>query len=99
MARYPDGFQDRLELRRVTPLAGCDHDAQRLLPLLDGKVDLGGQAASGTSETMVGRLNGNAAGRFLLQIPFFEAPAACWWARQTVESIFTSQVIRPFASA
>lgn len=48
---------------------------------------------------MLGRLNGNAAGLFLLQIPFFEAPAACWWARQTVESIFTSQVIRPFASA
>jgi hypothetical protein len=26
-------------------------------------------------------------------------PAACWWALQTVESTFTSQVIRPFASA
>jgi hypothetical protein len=80
-------------------LTGCDHEAQRLLSLLDGKVDLGGQAAPGASETVVGRLDGNAAGQFLLQIPFFEAPAACWWARQTVESTFTSQVIRPFASA
>jgi hypothetical protein len=80
-------------------LTGCDHEAQRLLSLLDDKVDLGGQAALGASETVVGRLDGNAAGRFLLQIPFFEAPAACWWARQTVESTFTSQVIRPFASA
>ncbi|WP_459740915.1 hypothetical protein [Streptomyces sp. E-15] len=32
-------------------------------------------------------------------IPFFAAPAACRWARQSVESTFTSQVIRPFASA
>ncbi len=48
---------------------------------------------------MVGWLDGNAAGRLLLQIPLFAAPAAYWWARQTVESTFTSQVIKPFASA
>ncbi|KKD11699.1 hypothetical protein TR66_29985 [Streptomyces sp. WM6391] len=29
----------------------------------------------------------------------FAAPAACWSARQTVESTFTSQMFRPFASA
>lgn len=48
---------------------------------------------------MIGRLDCNTAGRLLLEIPLFAAPAACWWARQTVESTFTSQVIRPFASA
>lgn len=48
---------------------------------------------------MVGRLDADAAGWFLLQVPLFTAPAACWWVRQTVESTFTSQVIRPFASA
>ncbi|KOU78328.1 hypothetical protein ADK93_36340 [Streptomyces sp. XY58] len=48
---------------------------------------------------MVGRFDEDAAGRLLLEIPLFAAPAACWWARQTVESTFTSQVIKPFASA
>lgn len=33
---------------------------------------------------MVVRLNGDAAGRFLLQLPPLSlAPAACWWARHT----------------
>jgi hypothetical protein len=31
--------------------------------------------------------------------PFYGPPAACWWARATVDSTLTSQVIRPFASA
>lgn len=48
---------------------------------------------------MVRWFNGDATGRLLLQVPFFDAPAACWWARQTVESTFTSHVIRPVASA
>jgi hypothetical protein len=48
---------------------------------------------------VVGWLDGDTAGRLLLQVPFFDAPAACWWALQTVESTFTSQVIKPFASA
>jgi hypothetical protein len=48
---------------------------------------------------MVGRLDEDPAGRLLLQIPLFAAPAACWWARQTVESTLTSQVIKLFASA
>lgn len=53
----------------------------------------------GASETVVGRLDGDATGRLLLQVPLFAAPAACWWARQTMESTFTFQVIRPFALA
>ncbi|MFE4822535.1 hypothetical protein ACFRFU_40210 [Streptomyces sp. NPDC056704] len=47
-------------------------------PLLDREVDLGGQAAPGASEPMVGRLDGDPAGRLFLKIPLFAAPAACW---------------------
>lgn len=97
--RHPDRVQDRHELRRVSSLPGCDHDGQRLLPLLNGKMDLGGQPTPGAPEAVVGGLGEDAAGRLLLKIPLFDAPAACWWARQTVESTFTSQVIRPLVSA
>jgi hypothetical protein len=80
-------------------LPSRDHDGQGLLALLDREVDLAGQSTAGSAEAVVGRLDEDAAGRFLLKVPLFAAPAACWWARQTVESTFTSQVIRPFASA
>ena len=40
--RHSDGFQDRLELRGITPLPGRDHHRQRLLPLLDRQMDLAG---------------------------------------------------------
>jgi signal transduction histidine kinase len=45
------------------------------------------------------RLLAHTAGRLGLQIPLFRAPAACWCARQTVESTLTSHVIRPAAAA
>ncbi|GAA1553634.1 hypothetical protein GCM10009731_04860 [Streptomyces globosus] len=96
---HPDRLQDRFELRGITTLPGCNQHGQRLLAVLDSEVDLGSQAASGASEAVVGRLGGYATWRLLLRIPFFDAPAACWWARQAVESTFTSQVIRPFESA
>lgn len=48
---------------------------------------------------MVGGLVEDASGRLDLRIPFLRAPAACWYARQTVESTEMSHVIRPFASA
>jgi hypothetical protein len=67
--------------------------------LLGHEVDLRGQTAAGASDTVVVRLGVDPTGRLALQIPFLRAPAACWWARQTVESTLTSQVIRPFASA
>lgn len=94
-----DAFEDRLELRTVVPVPGSDQQRQRLLPLFDRQMDLRGQAASGTSEAVVVRLGVDPAGRLALQIPFLRAPEACWWARQTVESTLTSQVIRPCASA
>lgn len=97
--RHPDGFQDRFELRRVAPLPSRDHDGQGILPLPDCEVDLAGQSAAGASEAVVGRLDEDPAGWLLLEVPLFAAPAACRRARQTVEPTFTSQVIRPFASA
>ncbi|GGJ43899.1 hypothetical protein GCM10010121_063890 [Streptomyces brasiliensis] len=48
---------------------------------------------------MAGRLNSDAAGQLIWEVPLFAAPAAGRWARQTVESTLTSQVIRPFAPA
>lgn len=59
------------------PLACGDEQRQRLLPLLDSQVQLGGQPAAGAPEAMVGGLGVNASGRFLLKIPFLRAPAAC----------------------
>ena len=98
-ARHPDQPQDRLKLRGVAPLARSDHDRQGLLPLLDREVDFRRQASAGATEAVVGRLGLDAAGRLLLEVPLLRAPAACWCARQTVESTETSQVTRPFASA
>lgn len=77
-AGYPDGLQDRLELRAVVPVTGGDDERERLLPLLDGQVQLGGQPAARASETVVVGLGVDAAGRLLLQCPFLRAPAACW---------------------
>jgi hypothetical protein len=75
---HPDGLQHWLELRGITSLPGCDQHRQRLLPLLDGEVNLGGQPTPGASETVVGRFGGETAWRFLLLVPFSDAPAACW---------------------
>jgi hypothetical protein len=96
---HADRLQDGLELRGVSALSGRDDDRHRLLALLDGQVQFGGQAAARASEAVVVRLDGDAAGRLLLQVPLFRAPRACWCARQTVESTLMSRVIRFFASA
>jgi len=94
-----DAFEYGLELWAVVPVPGGDQQRQRLLPLFGRKVDLRGQTATGASEPVVIRLGVDPAGRLALQIPFLRAPAACWWARHTVESTLTSQVIRPCTSA
>lgn len=76
---HPDEAQEDLELRGVRALPGCDHDGHGLLSLLDGEVQLGGQAAARAPEAVVVGLGGEAAGRLLVQVPLFLAPAACWW--------------------
>jgi hypothetical protein len=73
----PDTVQDGLELRAVAPLPGGDHDGQGFLALLAGQVHLGGQAAAGAAQPMIGWFGGDPAGRLGLQIPLLRAPAAC----------------------
>jgi hypothetical protein len=97
---YPDLAQHRLELGAVATLPGGDDDRQRLAALLAAQVQLGGPPATGATQTVIGWLGAAwPAGWFLLQIPLFLAPAACWCARAMVESTDTSQTIRPAASA
>ncbi|WP_344322211.1 hypothetical protein [Streptomyces macrosporus] len=43
--------------------------------------------ADRVTEAVVGRLGGDAAERLLWQVSFFDAPAARWWARQTVNAV------------
>ncbi|MFF2780343.1 hypothetical protein ACFVU3_36220 [Streptomyces sp. NPDC058052] len=46
-------------------------------PLLDREVDLAGRPAPEASESVVGRLDEDPAGRLLLRIPLFAAPEGC----------------------
>ncbi|WP_443076810.1 hypothetical protein [Streptomyces sp. TRM 70361] len=48
------------------------------VPLLDREVDFAGQSAAGPSQAVVGRLDEDPAGRLLLEVLLFAAPAACW---------------------
>jgi hypothetical protein len=66
VAGHAYGFEHRGELRRVAALGRRDQDGQRLLALLAGQVDLRGQPAPGPAESVIGRLGGQAARRFLL---------------------------------
>ncbi len=76
-AGYSDLLQDRAEVGTVVPVAGGDEQRQWFLSLLGGEVDLRSQTAAGTSEGVVVGLGDEAAGRFLLKVPFLRAPAAC----------------------
>ena len=66
-AGHADRLQHGLELRGVSSLSGGEEQGQDLLSLLTRQVDLGGEAASGTSQRMIGGLVGDATGRFLLR--------------------------------
>jgi hypothetical protein len=97
--RDTDPLEHGRELRTVTSLPRGHHQRQRLLALFGGEVGLGGEPTSRPTQPMIGRLDIDSTRRFGLQIPLFRAPAACWCARQTVESTLTSQAINPAASA
>ncbi len=60
-------------LRHIMVLSGCNDQVHRLAGRFDGDVQLGAKTATRTPEGFIGP-------------PFFIAPAACWWARMTVES-------------
>jgi hypothetical protein len=74
-------------------LAGCEQESQRPATAVAGEMELGGQSASGSAEGVIVR--------FVRPMdPVFRPVAvACWWARTTVESTWTSQSMSPAASA
>ena len=83
----------------VVGVAGREHDGQRQAPTIDGEVDLGGQPASGPAEGLA-RLRADRIFQFVpVACPFLRAPAACWWARLTVESTATVHSTRPTESS
>jgi hypothetical protein len=98
-ARHPDATKHRGELGAVAAMAGGDQDRQGALATLDGQVQLAGQSAPGAPERVVLGLVVDSAWFFALPVPPLRAPAACWWARTTVVSTLTCQVISPLASA
>jgi hypothetical protein len=56
-------------MRRIPSLPSRDHHRQRLLPLLDREVDLACQPAARPAESVVGRLDEDASGRLLPELP------------------------------
>lgn len=83
---HADPFHHGGEPGAAVGVAARDDEAERTAPAVAGQVDLAGQAASGPAEGRVTE-------------PPFRAPAACWWARTTVESTDTSHSMSPAASA
>jgi hypothetical protein len=90
-----DPFQQRTCADTVVALAGRHQDRQRAALAVAGKVNFGGQSASGSTEGVIVRFV------LLLPPPFRPVAAVCWWARARtmVESIRTSQSMSPAASA
>lgn len=91
-----DPVQDLDHLRGITPLAWCEQEGHGAAAAFAGEVDLAGQAAPGPSETLVGAVVPGRRPFFGIRGRVLRAPAACWWARQDVESTPTiDQSIRP----
>ena len=85
-AGHPDLLHHGGELGAVVGVPTRDREGERAAKGVAGQVDFAGQATSGASEAGAAE-------------PPFRAPAACWWARTTVESSDTSQSMSPAASA
>ncbi|KOU28299.1 hypothetical protein ADK53_34895 [Streptomyces sp. WM6373] len=95
-----DAFEDLDHLWCVAPLARRDQEGQRAAAAFAGEMDFAGQAAPGPSESFVGAVVPGRCPFFGTRGFFLRAPAACWWARQDVESTLTMlQSIRPARSA
>jgi len=71
------GVNQRPALRDIGDLSSGQDQAQRVAERINTRMNLGGQPAS------------RAADRWIAAV-FFSAPAACWWARTTVESMNNS---------
>lgn len=87
-----NAIQDGHESRRVARLACGDAQDHGPRTAVAGEVDFCALAAVGASECLM--VGFRPAGR-----PLFLAPAACWWARQTVESTDTVQSMSSASSA
>lgn len=83
---HPDCLHHGGELGAVVGVSAGDSEGGRAPQGVADQMDLAGQTTSGASERAVVE-------------PSFRAPAACWWARTTVESTGTSQSMSPAASA
>lgn len=96
-----DAVYDLGERRGVAALSGGNDSGQDLEGSVDREMDLCGQAATRPADRVVGRLGLQPARSRPARTgsPFLRAPAACWWARQTVESTDTSHSTCPVASA
>lgn len=82
-----DAGHDRLELRAVVDVPARDREGERPALPVTGEGDLRAQPTAGPAERLAGPGSP------------FRAPAACWWARTTVESTHTiDQSTSPTAS-
>ena len=72
-----EAFHDRNELRSVAPLARSDQQGHGAASALSSEVDLGGQAAPGASESLVGTVLPGRASFPGTRGGFLRAPAAC----------------------
>ncbi|AGP54383.1 hypothetical protein M271_13965 [Streptomyces rapamycinicus NRRL 5491] len=77
------------------PIEAIDAALDRVPSLVVLWVEFRGTAAARAPKAVVVGFGGDTAGWLLLQFPLSLAPAACWWARQMVESMLRSQVMRP----
>lgn len=87
--RNLDARHDGFESWCITGLTRSDMEGQGPCMTVDGDVDLGAQAAARASEPVI-------AGFTAARCPLLLAPAACWCARQTVESTVT---VHPMSSS
>lgn len=96
-----DLVHDLFEDGCVTTLACRDDSGEYVERGIDGQMNLGGQAAGRAPEAVVVRLGHQTIRTCPARIvsPVLRAPAACWWARQTVESTETSHLIIPSVSS
>jgi len=95
-----DAFHDGDELRGVAPLARSNQQGQRAASAFPCEVNLAGETAPRASESLIGAVLPGRASFPGTRGDLLRAPAACWWARQVVESTLTiDQSMRPSASA
>lgn len=87
---HPDRRQQPGKLRIVAGLPGREQHGQRPPAALHGEVELATQPSAGPAEGLSGnRLDPRRRALAADGRPLFRAPAACWWARTTVESTAT----------